>query len=182
VELLIVVALLGILAAVVSTKMEAGLPEQLRTTGQIVAADLSYGASLAVAHNSQYEFTFDVAGNRYWLEHSGTSAALDELPRTPLRPVDDPPERHTFDLDSLPRLGGVVRLLGVVTTGGSPQRLATLEFDELGAVSSGQEAEVWLAAGGGDAARYISVRVDPVTGLAWLGDVQATAPTLPADD
>ena len=102
VELLLVVAVLGILAAVAIPRLDPGVHEQLRAAAEIVAGDLAYGAGLAVANNSQYQFTFQPLQNRYFLEHAGSNAALDELPRTPFRSSDDPDDRHIFDLDELP--------------------------------------------------------------------------------
>lgn len=176
VELLLVVAILGILAALVAPSLSPSLHDQLKTAARIVADDMAYGASLAVAHNSQYRFTFQPLENRYLLEHRGANPALDALPRTPFRSPNDPPTQHVFDLDELPRLGHAVRLLKVRTGGDAPQTVTEVEFDALGATTRAEETVIWLTTGNGAAGRYIGVRIDPVTGLAWVGEFQGTEP------
>lgn len=176
VELLMVITILGILAAVAVPSLSPSLHDQLKTAAGIVAEDMAYGASLAVAHNSQYRFTFQPLENRYVLEHNGANPALEVLPQTPFRSPGDPPTRHFFDLDELPRLGTAVSLLTVRTGGASPQTVTDVEFDALGATTRSEETIVWLTTGSGAAARFISVRIDPVTGLAWIGEFQGTRP------
>lgn len=176
IELLMAVSILGILAALVVPSLSPSLHDQLKTAARVVADDVAYGASLAVAHNSSYRFTFEPLQNRYVLEHNGPNAALDMLPQTPFRSPSDPPTRHYFDLDEIPRLGSAVRLYRVRTGGTSPQTVTEVEFDPLGATTRSEETIIWLTAGGGGGARYISVRIDPVTGLAWVGAFQASGP------
>ena len=94
-ELLIVVAVMGILAGLVLPKSDPSLHEQLRATAQIIAADLAYGRSLAVTNNSWYRFAFDTDNNQYVLDHSGSDPSLDALPDSPFRSADDPPERRS---------------------------------------------------------------------------------------
>ena len=62
IELLIVVAVMGILAGLVLPSSNPSLHDQLRSAAQILAGDLAYGRSLAVTHNSRYQFTFDLTG------------------------------------------------------------------------------------------------------------------------
>ena len=179
VEVLIVVALIGLLAAVAIPSLSPSITDSLESAAQVVAGDLSYGASFAVANNSKYRFKFDAAGNRYTLEHTGSNAALNNLPRTAHRSAADPATQHIFDLDDLPRLGYSPRLAVYCTNESVPTKLTTLEFDPVGAVSGGQETMVWLTAGSGAGARYIAVRVDPATGLAWVGEVLGACPAKP---
>ena len=176
IELLMVISILGILAALIVPSLSPSLHDQLKTAARIVADDMAYGASLAVAHNSRYRFTFEPLQNRYILEHNGPNAALDVLPQTPFRSPSDPPALHYFDLDEIPRLGNAVRLDRVRTGGTSPQTVTDVEFDPLGATTRSEETIIWLTTGGGDGARFISVRIDPITGLAWVGEFQATGP------
>jgi prepilin-type N-terminal cleavage/methylation domain-containing protein len=176
VELLIVVAIMGILAAVALPSLAPALHDQLQGAAQVVASDLAYGASLAVANNSHYTFTFDLAGNRYLLTHSGANPALEALPASPFRAATDPPTQHVFDLDLLPQVGQGVRLAAVGTTGPGSQPVTTIEFDPVGATTRSDETVIWLGAGSGAGRRYISLRIDPATGMTWIGDFQASGP------
>jgi prepilin-type N-terminal cleavage/methylation domain-containing protein len=176
IEVLMVVAILGILAAVVIPSLTASMYDQLKSASEQVAGDLAYGASLAVSNNSRYRFSFEFAENRYVLEHSGADPALDELPQTPFRSSQDPADKHYFDLDDMPRLGTAVRLLTVHTGGGAPGAVSDIEFDPLGATTRPEDTIIWLAVGDGDAARFMTIRIDPATGLCWIGDFQGTAP------
>jgi prepilin-type N-terminal cleavage/methylation domain-containing protein len=176
VELLMVVSLMGILAALAIPSLNPSLHDELQAAAQIVANDLNYGCNLAVANNSRYRFTFEPSRNRYVLEHAGTDSALNALPRTPFRSPSDPPNQHIFDLDDLPRLGHGVRLAAVGTSGSTPTRVTQLTFDSLGASTPAEGTVVWLAAGSGGNTRYITVTVDPVTGLSWIGDFTAVPP------
>jgi hypothetical protein len=47
----------------------------------------------------------------------------------------------------------------------------------MGATTQTQPTVVWLSAATGAAARYISVSINPATGLATVGGFQAAAPT-----
>jgi prepilin-type N-terminal cleavage/methylation domain-containing protein len=113
IELLIVISLMGIMAALTIPNANTGLHDRLQGAAHIVAADLAYVRSLAVTNNSRYRLTFDIAQNRYLLEHSGAVGALDVLPSNPFHATDDVPTRQTIDLDDLPSLGGGASLLAV---------------------------------------------------------------------
>lgn len=172
-----VVSIMGILAALAIPSLNPSLRDELEGAARVVANDLNYGANLAVSNNSHYRFTFDVAENRYILEHGGADASLNALPRTPFRSTGDPPNQHVFDLDDLPRLGTGVRLAAVGTAAATPQRVTQLTFDPLAASTPAAGTVIWLAAGSAPQERYITVRVDPVTGLTWIGDFTGTPPS-----
>src|SRR5262245_26210309 len=74
IELLMTIAVLGILAAILIPQITGDLPERLNAAAQVVSTDLDYARSLAVANNTSYRITFDTANNRYVLRHSGPSA------------------------------------------------------------------------------------------------------------
>jgi len=176
IELLIVVAIMGILAGLVLPRSDPGLHEQLRSAAQIMAADLAYGRSLAGINNSRYRFTFDTTNNRYILEHSGSDPALDILPNTPFRSLDDPPDQQIVAFEDLPHLGATVRIVEVAAQGSPPQPVGDLEFDPLGGTSRAAETTVWLAAGTGSATRYFQLGVNPVTGLTTVGAYSGDGP------
>jgi hypothetical protein len=51
-----------------------------------------------------------------------------------------------------------------------------VEFNALGALAPGEPVSIWLACGRGADRRYLAIGVDPVTGLASVGDVVAARP------
>jgi prepilin-type N-terminal cleavage/methylation domain-containing protein len=202
-ELLIVISLMAILAGLVLPSSNPGIHDQLLSAARIMAADLAYGRGLAVANNSSYRFTFDTAGNRYLLEHSGTSAALDTLPDSPFSTPDDPPDEGNdspgqwiVDLDELPSLGAPVRVVAVASVGRHLERIRDvssyletledfgedlnkidqLEFGPLGETTPNETTLIWLSAGATSARRYIVLQVDPVTGMATIGPYSGHGP------
>jgi prepilin-type N-terminal cleavage/methylation domain-containing protein len=177
VELLIVVTILGIFAGMVLTRFEPTFHDQLRGTAQVIIADLAFARSLAVANNSQYEFTFDPSRHRYWLEHSGTNPTLDTLPASPYGDPSDPPTRHTTNLRKLPSLSAALELAAVRSVSATEEsEISSVEFSSLGALTQPEDCWIWLAIGRGDARRYMPVELDAVTGLARIGEFQATGP------
>jgi Tfp pilus assembly protein FimT len=177
VELLIVVATLGIVAAVVVSSSSPDAASHLQSAGAILTSDLAYARSLAVANGSKYRLTFDAGANKYTLTHSGTNAALNTLPSGPMGVPSDPATQKTADLAQLPTLGTRVRLLAV-QRGSQSYTQSFVEFTPLGATSSSAATTVWLTAGSGAAQRYLAVQVNAVTGLATCGTPTAAAPSL----
>jgi prepilin-type N-terminal cleavage/methylation domain-containing protein len=176
VEIMIVVAVLGIMAAAAVPSLEPNVAAQLDSTAEVVAADLAQFRQLAVAHNSKYLLTFQANENRYYLEHSGTNTALNTLPPTIYSNSANTATRQYFDLDDLPQLGPGVALHQVVVQASSPRNVTTVEFGPLGATTAAADTVVWLKCGDGDNLRYINVRINAVTGLAQVGDVDANGP------
>jgi prepilin-type N-terminal cleavage/methylation domain-containing protein len=176
-EVLIVVLIMAVLTAAVLPYFEANAPDQLDAAAQIVAADLDYARSLAVAGGSNYRVTFDASLQRYVLEHTGANSLLDTLPNSPFRKPDDPLDQHIVDLADLPHLGRDVEIAGLRTAGSSPQTVTTVEFGPLGSLTRSENTLVWLTAGDGDEPLYLSVEVDAVTGLATVGEIQSARPT-----
>ena len=178
IELLIVMAVIGILAALVLPKNDPSLYDQLRSAAQILRTDLAYGRSLAVTNNSTYRLAFDTPNNRYVLEHSGSQTALDTLPESPFRHPDDPPDQHVVDLDELPRIGPGVRLVAATSSGGVVAPVSDVEFGPLGETTRTSPTVIWLAAGFGSNTRYLTLTVNPVTGLTKLQYCAAEGPPL----
>lgn len=176
IEVLIVIALLGILVGLALPDSNPSLYDQLRATALILKTDLAYGRSLAVANNSSYQVTFDAKENRYLLEHSGGNAALDKLPDSPFRNLGDPPDQHIVDLDDLPHLGPTVRILTVTKSLVAPQRVADVEFGPLGETTRTEETVIWLAVGQDRETRYQTLTIDPVTGLVEIGAYTSEGP------
>jgi prepilin-type N-terminal cleavage/methylation domain-containing protein len=175
-ELLLVLTIIGILVAIVLPSAEPAVCDQLRGTAQIVATDLAYARSLAVANNDNYRITFDLNANRYVLTHSGTNAALNQLPKTPFSSPGDPTDQHIVDLDDMPHVGPTVRLAAVATTGTTAQSVNTVEFGPLGQTTYADPTTVWLMAGSGADRKYMTVQVNPVTGIPQLGVYSGDGP------
>jgi prepilin-type N-terminal cleavage/methylation domain-containing protein len=177
IEMLIVVVLIGILAAMTVASTAPSTHDQLRAAAEILAGDLDYARSLAVRNNSRYRVLFDVAQNRCILEHTGTNTSLETLPASPLRNPTDPADQQIARFDALPGLvPNLVRLAAVGLLGPPIQKVTDVEFGPLGECTRPQETCIWLAAGHGAATRYLKLRVDPVTGLTWTDPFTATGP------
>lgn len=180
IELLLTIAILGILAAAVIPQLTSDLPERLQSAAQVVASDLDYTRSLAVANNSKYRLTFQPAQNRYYLEHSGTNVVLNVLPKSPFRLSSDTTATQTTDLSKLPLPAPVVRLVAVVRMQSGGQSASEIEFTPLGGTTAAYEHDIWLACGNGNSERFISIIINPVTGLVQIGPLQSALPAAAA--
>jgi Tfp pilus assembly protein FimT len=177
IELLMTIAVLGILAAILIPQLSGDLPERLSAAAQVVAADLDYARSLAVANSTTYRFTFDVANNRYVLRHSGTAAQFNTLPPSPYRQNDDPVTQQTTNIGALPIPEPGVRIVAVIQMQGGGTSTSEIEFNTLGGTTCPQTSVVWLACGSGTIRRYLPVSTDPITGLVTIGSPVATLPS-----
>jgi prepilin-type N-terminal cleavage/methylation domain-containing protein len=176
IEIVIVVLMMGIITALMLSYFETTAPEQLEAAGQIVAADLDYARSLAITRGSKYRVSFDINLQRYVLEHSGSNPLLDALPESPFRRPGDPPDRQIVELANLPHLGVDVAIAGARTGGNLAQTVSDVEFDSLGSLTRSEATFVWLAAGEGSRRLYLAIEIDPVTGLATVGELQNARP------
>lgn len=177
IELLLVVAIVGILSAIVLPSSTPHLPEQLKGAAHALASDLAWARSLAVQYESRYGVTFDVTRNRYVLEHTGTNTALETLPRLPTQSLANPSDQYIVSLADAPSMHtSTAQFLAAGTSGSLATTSASVEFGPLGETTSANETIVWLTAGRFAERRYIAVTIDPITGMAWVGDVTATLP------
>jgi prepilin-type N-terminal cleavage/methylation domain-containing protein len=177
IEVLLTIAILAIIAAAIIPQLSSDLPERLDAAAQVVVADLEYCRSLAVANNSTYRVSFDGDQDLYYLHHVGSNHLLDVLPASPFRQNDDPPDRQTTVLSDLPIPQPAVRLVSVVRVAPAIQPITEIDFSPLGGTVSQVESVVWLACGSGESLRYISVHVNPVTGLSEIGTLSTALPT-----
>jgi hypothetical protein len=99
------------------------------------------------------------------------------LPRSPFRQNDDAPEQQTTQLSELPLPRPIVRLAAVIRMQSGGQAATEIEFTPLGATTAAQETVVWLACGAGAQRRYISVYVNPLTGLIGTGPLVDSLPS-----
>ncbi|HVW37087.1 MAG TPA: GspH/FimT family pseudopilin [Pirellulales bacterium] len=177
VELLIVIAVMGIVAALTLPSVNSGIHEQLQSTADAIAGDLAYARGLAVANNSTYRFSFDLANNQFTLRYSGANPSLATLPPNPFQSGSNTdPTQYVIRLNDMPSLGGKVQLVAVGTMGNRPASTTTLEFGPLGGTTSADPTVIWLSSGAGAAQRFISVSVNPVTGLAGVNPFGASGP------
>ncbi|HEX3870894.1 MAG TPA: prepilin-type N-terminal cleavage/methylation domain-containing protein [Pirellulales bacterium] len=176
VELMLVILVASIFAAIVVAQSDPSTQTHLYTTAQLVAADMARARSLAVTNNDAYRVTFDTANNWYYLEHSGTNAALNTLPSTPFYTSQDTATRQYTLLASLPTGAGAVTLAAVGSNGSSPAPRTQVEFQTYGQTTQTDETVIWLTAGTGTAQRWQYLRINPVTGLATVETFQGTAP------
>jgi type II secretory pathway pseudopilin PulG len=185
----VVIAIVAILAGAVVTQTRPNIGEGLRTTARVVAADMDRARELAVAGSSSYRITFDIASSSYRLTHTGADSRLDTLPPSPFGDSTDPPTQWTQKLSDLPRFGPQVTLHAVVRRNAAYQSVGSMEyglseemtqsyveFGPLGETTQSEPTVIWLASGSGDARRYISIAINPVTGVSSVGNLQATSP------
>jgi prepilin-type N-terminal cleavage/methylation domain-containing protein len=176
VEVLMVVLLMSVLAGLALPMMNPGIAEQLKSAGQVVAAEMNFARSLAVTNLGTYRYTFDVGSNTFTLQYTGSNPALNTLPSSPFYSAQDSATQQVTNLSNLPNLNANIRLAAVGTAGSSPAPTTQLEFGPYGQTTQSAETDIWLTAGTGSRQGWIFVRVNPVTGLATVQDFQATAP------
>lgn len=178
--MLVVISIVAIVSGIILTSIEPSWHDQLQGAARIVAADLTGARELAVTNNSSYAITFDRANNLYYLEHSGTNTALDTLPKTGFGLQTDPATRRTTDFSRLPLGTAQVRLYIVQEDSQTTIRpeVSQLEFGPLGETTQTKDTMIWLAVGQESSARYLSLRVHRITGLASIGDYETTPPDI----
>ncbi len=177
IEVLLTIAVLAILAGVLIPQLSGDLPERLSAAAQVISADLDYARSLAVANNSSYRITYDVANNKYYLQHTGANTLFNTLPRSPYKQLDDSPTQQTTKLALLPIPEPGVKLVAVVQMQGSGQSATSIEFGPLGGTSCTYQSVIWISCGSGTVQRFQSIAVDPVTGLVTIGQPLTTLPS-----
>ena len=176
IELLIVIAILGILIAVASPYLSTNVPAQLQMAADTVAGDLEYSRGLAVANNSNYRVTFSPATNSYVLKHSGAVAALDKLPPSPFHKMSADMKAQTADLAALPMVAGSVSLVAVMKNPAAPSDVSDVEFGPLGGTTRTEITQIWLCSSGTGTRLFIPITVNPTTGIVDVGEVQSARP------
>lgn len=183
VELLIVIVLLGIGAGVVVSLFEPSVHGQLTSAAEVLAADIAYTRNLAVSNDSQYRLQFETDNGCYRLTHSGTNAALDTLPATPFDDADGTATEQVFKLSDLPNVGAPVQMWAVwQVTDTTKTAVTDVRFTPLGGTQRAEPTRIWLSSLEGERRVAIPITIDPVTGLAEVGEIQAApAKTPPVD-
>lgn len=176
-EMMVVLTILGILAAVTIPYFETTAADQLQAAATVLVADIDYARSLAIANGSDYRLTFQPASNQYQLTHSGSNSLLHALPSSPFKSATDTAITQTTRIDHLPLGSGELKLLGALRATGSTTELTNVTFTPLGSTEIAEDTLVWLTSGLGTSRRYIAVRVSAVSGIATIEQLTATAPT-----
>lgn len=177
VEMMVVLTVLGILAALAIPYFETTSVDQLQAGATIVVADVDYARSLAIANGSDYRITLTPTTNRYQLTHVGSNSLLNTLPTSPFKIKTDTATTQTTRFDQLALGSGELKMLGALRGSGSPTELTSVTFTPLGSTSAVDDTLIWLTSGLGSARRYQAVRISAVTGLATVEPMTATAPT-----
>jgi prepilin-type N-terminal cleavage/methylation domain-containing protein len=177
VELMIVIAIMSVLVTLIIPNFQPNSAAQLRATAEIVASDVAYARSMAVSRASSYTITFDLDSNAYGLKHTGSLAALNSLPTSPFH-YDDANTERTTNLDELPGWGKAAQIAAVYATpeSGPPNAVTSVQFASLGQTTRSDTTTIWLQVGQATSRRYISIEIDPVTGLESVGDLTDTMP------
>lgn len=158
-ELMIVLVLMGIAAALVVPNVRGSENIRIQTAVRAIASDIMYAQSDALAYQARRAVVFDPAGNSYWIaEVSGDELDFDT---DAMYKIDGPNQRFLVDID--------------ITSGGAAQLISAgfdgnpvLVFDELGGPVAGLDSDAPSAGGsivvGGDDGTAYELRVEPYTG------------------
>jgi len=156
IELMIVVAILAIAAAMVVPMASSAGTMQLRAAVNVVAADLEYAKSMSISRGHNYAVVFNQTANTYQIEDLSKSVG------DPDRVIDNPVKKgfkYVVEFAADGRLGQV-RIAGVSFDGTN-----TVSFNYLGSPLNGSGADLnsgAIALHAGGVTR--TVNVEPVTG------------------
>jgi type II secretory pathway pseudopilin PulG len=175
---MIVVVVMGILAAIVIPSLRSSHAQSLESTARILAADLRLARSQAVQFNTEYTVQFNLAANSYTIVHTGTGSP--PVLKNPLAPAGQELGPYVVDLDSLGSLGvaaGDIRLAGVALKT-SQQNVAGIEFGPLGGTGPARNEDTifWITTGTGNDTRCVRLSVSWVTGQVWVDSPRMLPP------
>jgi prepilin-type N-terminal cleavage/methylation domain-containing protein len=146
IELMIVIVIIGIAAAIAVPMISSGASFQIRSAANLVAADLEYAKSMAISRGRPYKVVFDPSAESYHIEDPNGAT------------VTPPGRKSTVQFGPGNQLNDVT--IFSAAFGGS-QHVA---FDYLGSPDNGGTVE--LQAGG----ITKNVTVEPVTGFISISD------------
>jgi prepilin-type N-terminal cleavage/methylation domain-containing protein len=129
IEIMIVVVIIGIAAAMAVPMISSGASFQIRSAGNEVAADLEYAKSMAISRGRPYSVVFNTSTASYQIKDSsgnvvtppgrksttafGAGTRLDSVA---INSVSFTSGTVTFDYLGSPNAGGTVQLLAGVLT------------------------------------------------------------------
>lgn len=140
-EMLVVIAILAIVAAVVLPRMVGSSDMQARSAARVMMADLEYAQSVAITGQAPITVTFSIAGNSYTVSNASG-------------PLIHPITKKTYVIE----LGEVKGMESVSIASASFGGASSMTFDALGAPDN--SGTVTITAG----AHTYSVNVAPVVG------------------
>jgi prepilin-type N-terminal cleavage/methylation domain-containing protein len=181
IEMLLVVSVVSVLAALIITGTDPGAHDRLNSLAQVIQTDLTYARSLAVANGTPYTLTFDASNGQYTLTHSGDDDAWDSLPPSPFHSLSQSSAAQIVNIDELPHIGGNVQILGAFTVADDDTltRVDSVTFGTIGETQDrAEETVIWLSAGLDTELRYLSILINPVTGLVDIEDFTGVAPAI----
>lgn len=158
-ELMVVLVLMGIAAALVVPNVGGSESIRVQTAVRSIAADIMYTQSDALAYQSRRAIVFDPADNSYWIaEVSGDELEFD---RDAMYKIDGPDQRFLVDLDRVS--GNSAQLISA-----DFDEAEVLVFDELGGPVQGLDSDAPSAGGsiivGADDGTAFRLNVEPYTG------------------
>ncbi len=158
-EVMIVVVLLGIAAAVVAPNLRGSEPIRVQTAVRSLASDIMFAQSDALAYQQRRAVVLDPAANTYWIaEVTGNSV---DFATDAMYKVDGPDQRFLVSIDDLS--GGAAQLISADFDG-----LEMIVFDELGGPVADLTSDTPASGGslviGGDNGLQFRLRVEPYTG------------------
>ena len=153
IEILLVMMIIAIAALVAIPMMSSAADMQIRSAGNMIAADMEYAKSMAISKGQNFSVVFTAAAERYQIEDQDG----DVIAHPVKRGFD-----YVIDFANDSRLDKV----DIVTVDFDPGSSDTVTFDYLGSPHSGtgssplSQGVVTLQAGG----TTMTIEVEPVTG------------------
>lgn len=161
IELMIVIVIIGIAAAIAIPMMSSAASFQIRAAANMVAADLEYAKSMAISRGKLYSVVFDSANDTYQIEDPNGTVIPHPVKKGPT--VAGIPYVVDFHSDS--------RLDRVDLVSASFNGTQTVKFNYLGSPFDGSDNDLnsgVIVLEAGDAAR--TVTIEPVTGYISLSN------------
>jgi prepilin-type N-terminal cleavage/methylation domain-containing protein len=174
IELVFVLSLIAILVAFAMPDTNPSVTARLTSAAQALEGDLAYCQSLAMTHNSTYRVQFDVGTDQYYLEHTGSNSALDQIAAIAIE-SGDVSSQTALRFSDRPHIGPYVVIDSVEAVSGPSPAVDDVEFGPLGQTTRTEETAIWRSSGTGDGKRYLAVIVNPRTGLTRLGSASTSA-------
>lgn len=159
IELMVVMFVLAIAAAIVVPMASSAGTVQLRSAATMVAADLEYAKSMAISRGKRYSVVFNITTEAYRIEDRSLPVG------DPGRIIDHPVKKGFKYLIDF-RNDGRLDRVDIVTAKFNNNSTDTIVFDSLGSPYDGSDGPlnsgvITLQAGG----LSRTVNVEPVTGF-----------------
>jgi prepilin-type N-terminal cleavage/methylation domain-containing protein len=164
IELMIVIVILGVAAAIVIPMASSAASMQIRSAVNMMAADLEYAKSMAIGTGQAHSVVFDAANERYWIVRGYQGADTDAI---------EHPVKKGFPYVISFASDGRLSQVEIVSTDFNGNGNNIVSFDYLGSPYKGGAIPAALNSGvvtlqAGEAGR--TVRVEPVTGFISISD------------